>query len=108
MDVLQRGNRLLRPGRYRPRILRLWDMTVAASGENVLRRPRATEDPRGLVRSPQSAARSTGVVLLRFPAKSTGCRQITLVRSSPGSLYGGETALTGRFFDARRNSSIDV
>ena len=63
----------MRPGRYKPRILRFWDMTVAANGEIVLA---------VLWRSPQSAARFTGVLLLRFPAKSTGCRQITLVRSS--------------------------
>jgi hypothetical protein len=31
----------VRPGRYKPRILRFWDMTVTANGENVLRRPRA-------------------------------------------------------------------
>jgi hypothetical protein len=69
MDVLQGGNRPLRPGRYKPRILRFRDMTVAASGENVLRRPRATEALAVLWRSHQSAARCTGVMLLRFPTK---------------------------------------
>jgi hypothetical protein len=99
MDVLQGGNRPLRPGRYKPRILRFRDMTVAANGENVLA---------VLWRSPESAARCTCVVLLCFPAKSTGFRQITLVRSSLDSLCRAETALTGRFFGARRNSSMNV
>ena len=69
----------MRPGRYKPRILRFRDMTVAANGENVLA---------VLWRDPESAARCTGVVLLRFPAKSTGSRQITLALSSLDSLCG--------------------
>ena len=81
----------MRPGRYKPRILPFRGMTVAANGENVLA---------VLWRSPDSAARCTRVVLLCFPAKSTGSRQITLVRSSLDSLCGAETALTGRFFGA--------
>ena len=83
----------MQPGRYKSRILRFWGMPVAANGEIVLA---------VLWRSPQSAARFTGVLLLRFPAKSTGCRQITLVRSSRDSLYGAETALTGLCLGARR------
>jgi hypothetical protein len=79
----------LRPGRYKPRILRFRDMRVAANGENVLA---------VLWRSPESAARCTGGVLLRFPAKSTGSRLIMLVRSSLDSLCGAEAALTGRLF----------
>ena len=35
-DVLQGGNRLMQPGRYKSRILRFWGMPVAANGESIL------------------------------------------------------------------------
>jgi hypothetical protein len=59
----------MQPGRYKSRILRFWGMPVAANGESILPRPRATGRLRGPVAQPSVAARCTGVVLLRFPAK---------------------------------------
>jgi len=106
MDVLQGGNRPRRPRRYKARILYFWDMPVAATARTssvALGRRVAFAV---LWRSYQSAARCTGVVLLRFPHQVTS-RQITLVRSSQDFLYGAETVLTGRCLGARRNSSMN-
>ena len=75
----------MRPGRYKPRILRFRDMTAAANCEYVLRRPRDLDAFAAMWRSHQPAARCTGVVS-RFPHQVTS-RHLTLVRSSTGNPY---------------------
>src|SRR4029453_14073042 len=92
MDVVQGGNRPLRPERYKARILYIWGMPVAARREH-------PPSPLGAGSPSRSCAQPSvrgpmyrrGAVAL--PPQVTS-RQITLVRSSRDSLYGAETVLT--------------